>query len=143
MVLVDANILVYANNLDAAEYLICKDWLDSMLSGREPVGMPWQVALAFVRLITNPKICKRPLSTARACKLVAGWLSRPQVSVIEPGQDFWPLFTEQILVTQMSGRRVSDVSLACMALEQGAALCTADKDFKRFAGLRLISPLPR
>lgn len=31
--------------------------------------------------------------------------------------------------------------LAALTLEHDATLCTADRDFRRFAGLRVINPL--
>ena len=141
MLVLDVNILVYANDLDSPEFTRCRDWFDSVMSGREPVGLSWQTLLGFVRIITDPRMFKRPLSIATACKIVSNWLSRPQVRLVEPGAHFWSLFTEQILVTRISGRKVPDVALACIALEQGARLCTTDRDFARFAGLQLINPL--
>ena len=38
---------------------------------------------------------------------------------------------------------VSDAALASLALEHGATLCTADRDFRRFQGLRLVDPTVR
>jgi uncharacterized protein len=36
---------------------------------------------------------------------------------------------------------VSDAHLAALTLEYDATLYTADRDFRRFAGLRVINPL--
>ena len=141
MLVLDVNILVYAHDLDSSAFIPCRDWLESVMHGRERVGLPSQTLLPFVRLITDARVCKRPLSTARACKVIGGWLSRPHVHVIEPGRQFWSLFADQLLVTRLSGRKVPDVALACLAFEQGARLCTTDRDFARFAGLELINPL--
>ena len=141
MLVLDVNILVYANDLDSPEFTRCRDWLDSVMNGREPVGLSWQTLLGFVRIITDPRMSKRPMSIAIACKIVSNWLSRPQVRVVEPGAHFWSLFTEQVAVAKISGRRVPDAALACIALERNARVCTTDRDFARFAGLQLINPL--
>jgi len=42
---------------------------------------------------------------------------------------------------QTVGPLVMDAVLAAIALEHGATLCTADRDFARFPGLRWINPL--
>jgi uncharacterized protein len=35
---------------------------------------------------------------------------------------------------------VTDAALAALALEHGATLCSVDRDFRRFRGLKLIDP---
>jgi uncharacterized protein len=41
---------------------------------------------------------------------------------------------------QVSGPLVTDTALAALALEHGATLCSADRDFRRFGGLKLLDP---
>jgi uncharacterized protein len=36
---------------------------------------------------------------------------------------------------------VSDAALAALAIEHGATLCTSDRDFSRFQGVKLHNPL--
>jgi predicted nucleic acid-binding protein len=36
---------------------------------------------------------------------------------------------------------VADAHLAALAIEHGAQLCSTDRDFRRFDGLRLRNPL--
>jgi len=40
-----------------------------------------------------------------------------------------------------AGNLVSDAHLAALAIEHGAELCSADRDFGRFPGLRWMNPL--
>ena len=42
---------------------------------------------------------------------------------------------------QAKGPLVMDAHLAALAIEHGATLCTTDRDFTRFKGLRLLNPL--
>ena len=46
-----------------------------------------------------------------------------------------------MVTSQCRGPLISDAALAALALEHGATLCTTDKDFGRFAGLRRLDPL--
>lgn len=50
MILVDANLLLYAANRAAPEHERARAWLDDWLNGTVPLGLPWPSLLAFVRL---------------------------------------------------------------------------------------------
>jgi len=58
-----------------------------------------------------------------------------------PGEAYWGILRELLLSDQVSGSLVMDAALAALALEHGATLCTTDRDFSRFGGLRLINPI--
>ena len=60
MILVDANILVYSHVESFAQHKSARDWLDQQLSGSTCVGLPWVSLLAFLRLVTNPRVFERP-----------------------------------------------------------------------------------
>jgi predicted nucleic acid-binding protein len=55
VILLDANLLVYAANHAAPEHAPARAWLDERLNASARVGLPWPSLLAFVRLVTNPK----------------------------------------------------------------------------------------
>lgn len=61
MILVDANLLLYAVNSDLEPHPEAQRWWQETLSGTEPVGLPWVVVLAFVRLTTHPRVFEHPL----------------------------------------------------------------------------------
>ena len=58
MILVDANLLLYAANRAAPEHERARAWLDDRLNGTVPLGLPWPSLLAFVRLATNPLVVR-------------------------------------------------------------------------------------
>ena len=64
MILVDANLLVYAYISSLSQHRPARDWLDSQLNGNTIVGLPWQSLLSFARLVTNPRIFEHPVSIA-------------------------------------------------------------------------------
>lgn len=140
MIVVDANILLYAYDLHATQHLRCRDWFNQAMNGNEQIGLPWQSLLAFIRIATNTRAYRQPLSGSRACELVDSWLARPQALLIEPGQQFWEIFRAQIREARAHGPLVTDTALAALAIERGATLCTTDRDFRRFDGLRLLDP---
>jgi hypothetical protein len=138
--LVDANILLYAYDSDSHHHAVCRSWLEAAFNSEESVALPWQTLLAFVRICTNPRATKRPLQSSEACDIVSTWLDQPNVSVVESGERFWSILTDQLLEAQVTGPLVTDAALAALALEHGAILCSVDKDFRRFRGLTLIDP---
>lgn len=140
MKLLDANILLYAYDRSAEHHEICRRWLEDILQADEPVGMPWQTLMAFMRIATNPRAFKAPLSASQATEVVAQWMARPQVVVVEPGDRFWIILREQILSAQIRGPLMTDAALASLAIEQGATLCTTDRDFTRFETLQRFDP---
>lgn len=66
MILVDANLLVYAHVATLPQHAAARDWLDGRLNGMARVGLPWPSLLAFVRLVSNPRVFERPESIANA-----------------------------------------------------------------------------
>ena len=143
MKLLDANILLYAYDRSATHHDTCRVWLESTLNSDELVALPWQTILAFVRIATNPKATRYPLSGPAACTIAASWLSRPNVAIVEPGERFWDIFRDQVSEAQVTGPLVTDAALAALALENGAVLCTTDRDFRRFTDLRVLDPIER
>jgi hypothetical protein len=139
--LLDANILLYAYDRSSRDHAVCRAWFEAALNAEETVALPWQTILAFVRIATNPKATQRPLTGSVACAIAESWLSRPNVTVLGPGERFWEIFRGQVLEAQISGPLVTDTALAALALENGAVLCSTDRDFRRFKDLRVLDPL--
>ena len=141
MILVDVNVLLYAYHPRASQHESCRSWLQRALAGEQPVALCWIVVLAFLRLSSSPRVFDVPLTVAEAAGIVSGWLSRPQVVLLEPGERHWDILQNVMIDAQVSGPLVTDAEIAALALEHGCAVCTTDRDFRRFDGLRLIDPL--
>lgn len=84
MILVDANILIYAVNQDAPLHSPARLWWEGALSGSQIVGIPWVVALAFLRITTNPRIFPQALSTGQAIAYLDEWLEQPVTQMVTP-----------------------------------------------------------
>jgi predicted nucleic acid-binding protein len=66
VILVDANLLIYAHVSSFPQHTQARDWLDGQLSGRARVGLPWPSLLGFLRIVTNPRVFQRPESITEA-----------------------------------------------------------------------------
>ena len=68
-------------------------------------------------------------------------LDQPNVSMLEPAERHWDILRELVRKGQASGPLMMDAALAALAIEHGATLCSADRDFARFPSLKWINPL--
>ncbi len=141
MILIDANLLLYAFDLSSPHHQAARRWLTATLSSPEPVALAWATILAFLRLGTEPRLLRRPLTTAEASAIVSEWLERPNVTVLAPGERHWALLNRLLAEGQVKGALVTDAHLAALAIEHGATVATVDRDFARFPGLRFFNPL--
>lgn len=140
MICVDANVLLYAYQREAPQHQPCREWLEEAFSGPAPVLLPWQTLLAFLRIITNPRVYHEPLSMREAASILSSWLALPAVTVCEPGERFWEILQRLMDAGQVTGPLVTDAALAALSIEHGCTLYTTDADFSRFPGLRWRNP---
>lgn len=141
MILVDANLLIYAINRDAPQHRRARRWWEEALSGTERVGLAWIVVLAFLRVTTRPGIMARPLGVESATGYIEEWLQQPVVEAVVPGAAHWRILHNLLLSAGTLGNLTSDAHLAALALEHGAGICSADYDFRRFHGIVHRNPI--
>lgn len=142
MILVDANLLVYAHVRGMAAHEPARAWLDRQLNEPPKVGLPWPSLMGFVRLVSNPRIFEQPTTVQAAWQQVESWLSAPAAWVPLPTQRHQQVLGA-LLRPGITDRAslVPDAHLAALAIEHGLTLCSADSDFARFPGLRWSNPL--
>ncbi|MEI8095551.1 MAG: TA system VapC family ribonuclease toxin [Spirochaetales bacterium] len=141
MILVDANLLVYAAVQEMPQHEAAKAWLDQKLNGYAPVGLPWASLLGFVRLTTNPRVFSQPLSLADSWAIVRGWLDCPKVWIPLEAADHAAVLGHLLPFAEPGANLVPDLSLAALALANGLTLCSTDADFARFTPIKWENPL--
>lgn len=141
MILLDTNLLVYAHVDSFAEHDAARRWLDGRLNGPEQIGFPWASLIAFLRLVTNPRVFPRPESIAEAWHQVEEWLANDNAWIPQPTERHVEVIARQLSLPGIYGGLVHDAHLAALAIEHGLELCTTDGDFARFPGLRWKNPL--
>jgi toxin-antitoxin system PIN domain toxin len=141
VILVDANILIYAVDADSPRHRVARRWLEETLSGSTAVGLPWSVLLAFLRVTTRGGVLRKPLRAERALDYVDSWLAQPYVSAVGPGPGHWAVLRNLLRTTGLAGNLTSDAHLAALAIERGAPLYSTDHDFRRFPGVEHVDPL--
>ena len=142
MILVDANLLIYAQVSSFSQHQVARNWLDDRLNSAAPVGLAWITLVAFLRIATNPRVFDRPLPSVDAWRQVQAWLACDQVWTPGPTDRHAELLGHFLVLPGVHGSLVADAYLAALAMEHGLTLCSTDGDFARFPGLRWINPIP-
>jgi toxin-antitoxin system PIN domain toxin len=132
VIVLDANLLLYAYDPASPHYAKSRRWIQQAFSGEEVVGIPWHSVAAFLRIVTNTKLPGQGATFDRAAQIVR---------LLAPGEQHWRLFRQMITEGQARGPLVSDAQLAALTIEHGGVLHTTDRDFARFPGLRWINPI--
>lgn len=141
MIIVDANVLLYAYQANSPQHLYAKEWLEKLFGGDEIIGLPWVTLWAFLRISTNPRAWPSPMPAETALQHIHEWLAQPGVVVLHPGPRHLALLERLVIDNRASGSLVSDAALAAMAIENGALLASTDRDFSRFPQLRWMNPV--
>lgn len=140
MILLDANILIYASIESFPQHEACRTWLEDSFAHPAKVGLPWPSLLAFTRIVTNPRILDPPTSTSAAWARVEKWLEQPNAWIPAP-TDRHQSTLARLLGDDVHGDLIPDAHMAALALEHGLTVCSTDTDFARFPEVRWENPL--
>ena len=141
MIVLDANLLLYAYDAGSPLHERARSWIEQVFSGEELIGLPWQTVAAFLRVITNPKLRGDRCTVEEATAIVDQWLAQPNVRLLGPGERHWSILRRAMVEGQVRGPLITDAQLAALAIEYGGVLHTTDRDFTRFPGLRWTNPV--
>jgi toxin-antitoxin system PIN domain toxin len=140
VILVDANLLIYAVVRPMPQHEPARTWLEATLAGSARVGLAWTTVLAFLRLVSNPRVLERPVPLPHAWSTVRGWLGLPNVWVPGPTPAHADVLGS-LLEGVSNPQLVPDAHLAALAIEHGLTVCSNDSDFARFSEVRWENPL--
>jgi len=140
VICLDVNLLIQATDPKATAHEKARIWFENQMNSGQLVGIPWQTLCSFVRLSTDG-VSRRPaLSLNEALLFVEEWLEWETVWVPEPTKQHHVVYAGLLRQVERP-RLVMDAHLAAIAIEHRLILCSADADFRMFAGLKLLNPL--
>jgi uncharacterized protein len=141
VIIVDINLLIYANITSFPQHAAARAWWERVLSRDESIGLASPVIFGFIRVAANPRIFAPPLPVPDAVARVESWLDRRHVNLLVPGPRHLVIAFELLRLLGTAASLTTDVQLAALAIENQAELCSHDTDFARFPGLRWRDPL--
>lgn len=138
---VDANVLVHASDTGSPRHARARQLLEDVATRTELTTLFWPVLLGYVRIVTNPRVLRRPLSSQVAMSNIENLVDRPHVRVAGEGDDFWAVFRETADPVQPTGNLVPDAHLAALMRQYGVRdIWTNDRDFRKFDNIVTHDP---
>lgn len=138
---VDANVLLYASDLDSPHHERATTLLAQWVAGHEVVYLAWPVLMAYLRISTHPSVFAAPLTPAEARGNVASLLAVPHVRLLGEGAEFWTCYCRATDDVPVRGNLVPDAHVVALMLEHGVReIVTNDSDYRKFGGIRVRNP---
>lgn len=132
---------MYARVAELPQHEAARTWLDRQLNGTARVGLPWSSLVTFLRIVSNPRIFERAEAPIAAWGQVERWLDCEPAWIPAPTERHRETLGRLLPETSGQPDLVPDAHLAALAIEHGLTLCSTDRDFARFTGLRWENPL--
>jgi toxin-antitoxin system PIN domain toxin len=142
VIAVDTNILVYAHRQDSPFHHRAKPCLETLAGSRADWALPWPCIHEFLAVVTNRRAFQKPSTLKEAMDQVDAWLDAPNLTLLSESARYWTTLNALLIGTRTSGPRVHDARIAALCLEYRVMeLWSADRDFSRFPGLKVVNPL--
>lgn len=142
MIALDTNLLVYAHRRDSQWHAAASAAVARLANGAAPWAVPWPCLYEFFAIVTHPRIYGPPSPAAIALTQIDAWLESPTLHLLAEGEEHWSTLRALLERAQVAGPLVHDARVAALCLRHGVTeLWSADRDFGRFAPLRVRNPL--
>jgi toxin-antitoxin system PIN domain toxin len=140
VIVLDANVLVYAYDAECSRHAAARAWLEDTLNGDGQVGLPVTTAVAFLRIVTNASIMRMPMPASEAIDVMRAIATRRNVRLLAPTARHWEVLGSLVEAGRAKGSLFAQAHLAALAIEHGAAVATTDRGFARFPGVKIVDP---
>lgn len=142
MIAVDTNILVYAHRADSEWHATAYARVKELAEGNAAWAIPWPCVHEFFAVVTHARIYAPPTPIDKALDQIDAWLESPRVVLLSESELHWDNLRDMLLTARVTGPMVQDARIAALCKQHGVAqLWSADRDFSRFAGVRVHNPL--
>lgn len=142
MLAIDSNMLVYAHRADSKWHETAYGCVKSLAEGMKPWLIPWPCIHEFLAIVTHPRIYSPPTPLEAAVKQVRYWLESPSLEVGHESDSYLDTLELILNKSQVVGPQIHDARIVAICVEHSVdVLWTADRDFSRFSGLKVVNPL--
>jgi toxin-antitoxin system PIN domain toxin len=140
---VDTNVLVYAANEDDPAHERCRALLEGWRQGSGAWYLTWGIAYEFLRVVTHPRVFRRPWSGQAAARFIDAVLASPSAGLLVPTERHPRVLAATVAeVPLLAGNLWHDATTATLMREHGIGrIYTRDMDFHRFPWVEALDPL--
>lgn len=141
LMVIDANLLIYAFNPHDKMHAAARNWLEAVLSSDDILAIPMLAIAALLRASTHPSLSDLPRRMSEAVQAVDDLLALPNVRVLHTDREHWAELKLLLDESGVHGRTVTDAQFAGLTIQHHGKLYTTDQHFRRFPRLRWVNPL--
>src|SRR5262249_17973747 len=124
MFMPDVNVLVYAHRADETRHAAYAGWLKSVVDGPEPFSLSILVAVAFIRVVTHPRIYGDPTPLPVALAVIEQLAAHPRCRIALPAAAHLEDVARLCRATRATGKLVADAQHAALAISEGGIWVT-------------------
>ncbi len=143
MFVADTNVLIYSADRSFPEHDRCRELLAAWRIQPSAWYITWGIIYEFLRVVTHPRVLRRPWTAPAAWRFVDAMLASPGIGVLVETPRH-PLVAESTLreVPRLEGNLLHDAHTAILMREHGIRrIFTRDSDFHRFPFIEVLDPL--
>ncbi len=142
MIAVDTNLLVYAHREDSSFHDRALAGVTELASSTSAWAIPWPCLHEFYAIVTHRRVYNPPTTPSQAIAQIEAWLESPSLVLLTESPAHWPTLKDLLTRARVQGPLVHDARVAALCLQHAVkTLWSADRDFARFAPLRVVNPL--
>ena len=143
MFVVDTNVLVYAADESSPEHARCRMLVERWRRGASAWYLTWSIAYEFLRVVTHPRVMRRPWPAAEAVGFLTVLQASASLGWLVPTDRHAAVLDDVVhQVPALAGNLIHDTHTAVLMREHGIRrICTRDTDFHRFPFVEPIDPL--
>ena len=139
---IDVNILLYASNRTSPFYEAAAAFLRDRPRDPDLLCLTWPVLIAYVRMVTHPRIFGRPMTPHEAIGNIGALKRMPRCRVVTEPINFLAIYREVAIEVIARGNLVPDAHLAALARAHGVrTIYTHDRDSRKFPFLKVVDPV--
>jgi uncharacterized protein len=140
---VDTNVLINAADVSAPEHVRCRALLEQWRVQPGAWYLTWENCYEFLRVVTHPRVLRRPWTSVAAGEFLAALQQSPGLSMLVPTDRHAVVLAEVMAdVPMIAANLWHDAETAVLMREQGIRrICTRDTHFARFPFVEAVDPL--